>query len=102
MARSDNTNIDGKKWSKETLDEVWNKGKVIPTFPAETWRLDQCGSAMKFSEHGNRKSEVGWEIDHINPVSNGGLDTIENLQPLNWVNNVLKNDKLGWDPEKIS
>lgn len=51
---------------------------------------------MKYSEHGNRNSEHGWEIDHINPVSNGGGDELPNLQPLNWKNNADKGDKLNW------
>ncbi len=56
---------------------------------------------MKWSEHGNRDSKYGWEIDHINPVANGGGDELNNLQPLNWVNNANKGDKLNWTcPER--
>ena len=36
------------------------------------------------------------EIDHINPVANGGDDNYNNLQPLNWKNNAAKSDKLNF------
>lgn len=36
---------------------------------------------MKYIEHGNRESDYGWEIDHINSISNGGTDNSRNLQP---------------------
>ena len=67
-----------------------------PNYNSDAWREDQCGSVMKFSDYGNRKSDTGWEIDHINPISNHGTDHIDNLQPLNWKNNVDKGDKLKW------
>ena len=96
MARQTNTTKDGNAWTEATKKTVWNKGKVIPDFSSDIWRWDKCGQVMKWSEHGNRQSENGWEIDHIDPVSDGGDDNIENLQPLNWNNNADKADKLNW------
>jgi 5-methylcytosine-specific restriction endonuclease McrA len=96
MVRKSDTNRKGNSWTEHEKKDVWNKGRVIPNFSSNTWRLDKCGKVMKWSEHGNRDSDNGWEIDHINPVSNGGNDLIDNLQPLHWENNADKSDKLRW------
>ncbi len=96
MLRKHNTNANGGSWTQDEIKFVWQKGRVIPDFNPDVWRWDICGKVMKFSDHGNRNSEHGWEIDHINPVSNGGLDYLSNLQPLNWKNNAEKSDKLNW------
>jgi len=44
---------------------------------------------MKRDDYGNRNSDYGWEIDHIDP---DGGDDISNLQQLQWKNNVDKSD----------
>jgi 5-methylcytosine-specific restriction endonuclease McrA len=33
------------------------------------------------------ETENGWEIGYIIPISNGGKDNLENLQPVHWKNN---------------
>lgn len=70
---------------------VWNKGAVIDGYSPELYRLDDHGNVMKYSEHGNRDSKYGWEIDHIIPVSRGGSDNLSNLRPLNWLANIRRN-----------
>ncbi len=92
--RKRNTNKDGNAWTQKQIEQVWGKGILIPHFSPESWRLDKCGVIIKFDEFGNENSEYGWEIDHIISVSNEGNDNIENLQPLNWINNVVKDHKL--------
>ena len=39
--------------------------------------------------YGYRTSQFGWEIDHVSP---NGPDSIDNLIPLHWKNNVDKSD----------
>jgi len=69
---------------------VWEKGVVVPNNDPHLWRKDQCGAWIKRSDHGNRNSQYGWEIDHIKPESEGGGDTLSNLRPLQWENNASK------------
>jgi len=81
-----------EKWSDEIILAVWKKGKIIGNNNSNVFRKDACGAWMKFSDHGDRDVKYGWEIDHINPVSNGGGDVLSNLQPLHWENNMSKGD----------
>lgn len=73
----------------ELIQAVWNKGTTIQNNDPAQWRKDTCGAWIARNQYGNRNSDYGWEIDHINP--NGG-DAIGNLQPLQWENNVAKSD----------
>ena len=100
MPRTFNTNKDGGSWSEDTKKAVWGKALFISGNDPNFWRKDKCGKIMKYSEHGNRDSVYGWEIDHINPVSNGGSDDLSNLQPLHWSNNADKADNLYWSCPK--
>ena len=101
MARKPGTDKKGYPFSAEIIESVWKKGKEIPGFPENVWRWDKCEVIMKKSEYGSRKSEYGWEVDHINPISNTGDDNLGNLQPLNWKNNAHKGDKLNWNCPEI-
>ncbi len=96
MVRKRNTDRLGNPWPEATTKLVWQKGEVIPSLSPVAWRKDVCGRMMKFNDHGNRDSEIGWEVDHINPVANGGSDEIDNLQPLNCKNNADKGGQLNW------
>ena len=70
-------------------NQVWKKGRVVRGHESSVWRKDQCGAWIKYAEYGNRKSQFGWEIDHISP---GGKTVLSNLRPLQWRNNVDKSN----------
>ena len=65
-------------WSNEIIQSVWEKAKLVEGNDAGWWRKDECGAWIGRREYGNRQSQYGWEIDHINP--NGG-DDLSNLRP---------------------
>jgi len=69
---------------------VWNKGHIIVGYDKEVWRRDDYGYAIRFSDHGNRNSKYGWEIDHIQPIMLGGGHDLSNLRPLYWHANVTR------------
>ena len=76
-------------WSQETIQAVWEKGKTVLNNNPTEWRKDECGALIARNQYGNRSSQYGWEIDHISP---GGSDSVGNLRPLQWENNVDKSD----------
>ena len=80
------------KFSADKKDKVWQKGKQITGINPDNYRHDICSNVMKYTEYGNTNSKYGWEIDHIIPVSKLGMDSLSNLQPLQWENNRKKGD----------
>jgi len=68
----------------KTVWEHWFGGAVRA--------YDVCGAEMDKAAYGDKKSEFGWEIDHIIPKSRGGKSHIHNLRPLHWENNDAKGD----------
>lgn len=77
------------KRTDEEIQEVWEKGQIIGKNDPAKWRKDACDAWIKRNHYGNRNSQYGWEIDHID---SDGSDDIDNLQPLQWENNVDKSD----------
>ena len=79
-------------WTEEEKRKIWNKGFVVPGYDSEKIRKDQCGAFIEWDKYGDRSdiNNMGWEIDHIKPVSKNGPDIVSNARPLQWYNNASR------------
>lgn len=78
-------------FNEGTIQAVWEKANVVEGYNPEIWRQDFAGAWMRRDLYGTNQA-FGWEIDHLNPQSKGGNDSIGNLNPLHWQNNRRKAD----------
>ena len=79
-------------FSKERLEQIWNKGKTIKGKDTNLYRKDIFGNTMYKHSYG-KLSEMGWNVDHSKPQSLGGTDHLNNLQPMNSTANIKKSNK---------
>ena len=70
------------------LIDIWNQlpGKGMK-------KTDVEGNKIQFKDFG-KKCSTGWQADHIIPRTKGGSNDISNMQPLQWVANIKKSNKL--------
>ena len=74
---------------------VWSMCRTIPGYDPSIWRMDCNDAVIRWSDHGNRQSDYGWEVDHIIPVVVGGGDHAMNLRALHWRTNATAGGVLG-------
>ena len=56
---------------------VWERAAEIPGLDRAIWRYDAVGKVIRYSDHGDRSSSYGWEVDHYPvPTALGGTDDI--------------------------
>jgi len=93
MQHRPNTDVSGEPFSDAVIEAVWEKARAMGT--SAILRVDAWGWTIVRQDYGNVRSRYGWEIDHVIPVSQGGTDDLNNLQPLQWENNRRKDELQG-------
>lgn len=76
-------------FSQDIINKVWGKAFTVDGYDNTLYRQDNCGAWIKKDKYGS-EDYLGWEIDHVYPVSKGGTDDLENLRPMHWQNNRSK------------
>ena len=84
MFRQPSTNSSGKPFDEATVEAVWNKAAPSPRH--SPLRVDARGALIWKEGYANTNSRFGWVIARRRPLSEGGGDELDNLEPLQWEN----------------
>lgn len=81
-------------YTDEEKRQAWNRAIIIPGYDSSRYRQDIAGAWIGWDYYGNTDKELGlgWEIDHIKPLSKNGQNTAGNRRALHWKNNRAKSD----------
>ncbi len=74
---------------------AWGKARAIPGRDPSLWRIDCDGRIIYWPDYGDRRSDYGWEIDHILPNALFAWDAIQNLRARHWRGNASAGGILG-------
>lgn len=77
---------------RQKKEDVWDKGSKVRGKDPNLYRRDVAGNEMYKPSYG-KATEMGWEIDHSRPQSEGGTHHLNNLRPLNTSLNRGRNNK---------
>ena len=79
--------------TKVDREKAWERAATIRNEDPNVWRRDEMGNPVRHGSYGTQ-GQYGWEIDHRNPVANGGTDHGRNLRILQTRNRIKrKSDK---------
>ena len=69
-------------WDKSVKEAVWKKGRINPDYSPNVLRWDIQGRIMMWSKYGRTDSRFGWTIGVLDPHSERGLESLDNLYPV--------------------
>lgn len=75
----------------EVIQQVWDNLEPLSGVNPNLWKKDFAGAWIKRDCYG-LTNEYGWEIDHIQPLSQNGSNNLDNLEAVHWRNNRHKAD----------
>ena len=78
--------------TKKQIEHSWEKASTVRRKDPDTWRKDDKRNQIRRGSYGTERA-YGWEVDHKNPISKGGTDSLRNLQALHWKANRQKGAK---------
>ena len=78
--------------TEELIQSVWEKGTVTATNDPKYWRQDYCGAWISRSMYGCQRSSFGWEISYIHSQPQRDGQKLLNLRPMQWKNNIHKQE----------
>ena len=70
---------------------AWQKAEPILPFDPNNIRKDRFGAIIVRDDYG-KTTEFGWEIDHVQPLSLGGLLAPSNEIATHWKNSRSKSN----------
>ncbi|MHB9142588.1 MAG: HNH endonuclease signature motif containing protein [Paludibacter sp.] len=79
----------------EVVEKVWDKGDIVRGKDPDQYRRDCAGNVIFKGSYG-KDTPMGWCVDHKKPVSKGGTNHLNNLQPLQTEENEKKNNQYPW------
>jgi 5-methylcytosine-specific restriction endonuclease McrA len=71
---------------------AWTKAQAIPGYDASKYRKDRFDTWIAFDQYG-KTTMYGWEIDHIKPLSLGGILAQHNELATHWHHNRAKSNR---------
>ena len=84
----------GEEFSIEIINALWEKAETINGRDANVYRKDQCGALIKRDLYykDTIPLSMAWQVNYIKPEEKGGKKKLQNLQALQWENNLNKKD----------
>jgi 5-methylcytosine-specific restriction endonuclease McrA len=73
-------------------EHAWNNASTIRGKDPDLYRRDTQGNEIYRHSYG-KYSPMGWQLDHKNPIANGGSEHLRNIQALQSHENARKSDK---------